>query len=123
MRVVLLSDQHQCLCTSADPHTYRGFQDRLSIHAGLGVGQGAASSTQPTSPPYFFNYFDAGIDFLLHPETNRVMKAVLHSNTPGEALFGKYGRCRWKLQRDGSSESVTCDDTVRDGRSLRVSSV
>lgn len=51
------------------------------------------------------------MDFLIHPTTQRVQKIVLHSNTPGEVLFGRYAKCRWIFRRgDGEGASATSED-------------
>jgi hypothetical protein len=43
------------------------------------------------------SYFNLGVDFLIDPITNVVVKIVLHSNIPGEVLFARYSRCPWSL--------------------------
>ena len=63
--------------------------------------------------PYFYNYFSLGLDFLLQPETHKVLKIVLHANTPGEIEFGRYRKCRWRLRRDGKEGAVSSESTVR----------
>lgn len=47
--------------------------------------------------PYFLSYFNLGIDFLVDPIRHHVLKVILHSNIPGEVLFGRYSRCPWTL--------------------------
>lgn len=62
---------------------------------------------------YFFNYFSLGLDFMLDPTSHRIIKIILHSNTPGEVLFGRYAKCRWRIERTGTARSVTSEDEVR----------
>lgn len=67
-------------------------------------------------PPnaYFFNYFSLGLDFLFHPETNKVIKVLLHSNSPGEVIFGRYNKCRWRLRKaKETADGVSSEDNVR----------
>ena len=68
------------------------------------------ASSGPNS--YFYNYFSLGLDFFLHPETHKVLKIVLHANTPGEVEFGRYGKCRWRLRREGREGTVSSESTV-----------
>ncbi|KAH9820668.1 hypothetical protein DFH28DRAFT_952886 [Melampsora americana] len=37
------------------------------------------------------------LDFLIDPITNLVIKHILHSNIPGEAIFARYSGCPWEI--------------------------
>jgi hypothetical protein len=59
------------------------------------------------------SYFNIGLDFLIDPITNVVLKAILHSNIPGEVLFARYSRCPWSLRSmDGNSDIALSTDKV-----------
>jgi hypothetical protein len=62
---------------------------------------------------YFLSYFSLGFDLLIHPTTHRVLKVVLHSNLPGEVLFGRYARAHWELafSSSGSSSEVVSESS------------
>lgn len=99
------------ICTDRIKLTVPPYQTRLSIHDQT---SNSANGTEIPPNAYFFNYFSLGLDFLFHPESNKLIKILLHSNTPGEVLFGRYNRCRWRLKRNGQSEGVaTSEDDVR----------
>lgn len=72
--------------------------DRLSIYSPTAIREDTA---------YFASHFDLGMDFLLDGSTHRLLKVVVHSNLPGEALFGRYARCSWTLTA-ASGQSVHC---------------
>ncbi|KZO94372.1 UPF0183-domain-containing protein [Calocera viscosa TUFC12733] len=75
--------------------------ERMSIHS-------APAGVEEENNPYFYNYFQHGLDFLLDGETHRVIKIVIHSNVVGSALFQVYKRCPWQLipvQRPSSPSS------------------
>lgn len=94
-----------------------GFQDRLAIHwhnarAPLPrrTSQQSHENQSDEDQSYFMNYFHFGVDFLLSGTTQLVQKIVLHSQTPGEVLFGRYEHCRWAFT-SGASEVITaCSD-------------
>lgn len=89
--------------SSANSHI--PMQDRLSIHS-----QKAGASDAPNA--YFFNYFSLGLDFMLDPTSHAVVKIIMHSNTPGEVLFGRYAKCRWTLAQADSEGKVLSEDEV-----------
>lgn len=72
----------------------------------------AGTSTEIPPDSYFYNYFSLGLDFLFHPENNKVIKVLIHANIPGEVLFGRYNKCRWRIEQSDSSASVTSEDCV-----------
>ncbi|GAA96947.1 uncharacterized protein L969DRAFT_96839 [Mixia osmundae IAM 14324] len=73
--------------------------DRLTIHS-----QHTVSETG--SNPCFYSYFNLGIEFLVSPD-NLVIKIILHSNLPGQVLFGSFARANWILRREDASEDET----------------
>jgi hypothetical protein len=87
----------------APTRTFMREDDRLRIHSGVSL---AAESA------YFASHFDLGLDFLFDATTHRLLKVVLHSNLPGEALFGRYARCSWSLTA-ASGQTVHSSDQVR----------
>ena len=54
--------------------------------------------------------------------THRVSKIILHSNTPGEALFGRYARCRWRFTSPDSVKSIGSEDTAANVKAFVSSS-
>ncbi|POW23046.1 hypothetical protein PSHT_00528 [Puccinia striiformis] len=63
--------------------------------------------------PYFMSYFNIGVDFLIDPINNAVLKIILHSNIPGEVLFARYSRCPWSLvSTDEASDVAVSTDKV-----------
>lgn len=85
--------------------------ERLRIHSATPFAE---------DPAYFASHFDLGIDFLLDGRTHRLLKVVLHSNLPGEALFGRYAKCSWSLTT-ASGQTIQCTDKVRSSAYARNS--
>lgn len=77
------------------------------------------SRQESKDQPYFLNHFDLGVDFLMSGSTHRLLKVVLHSNNPGEVLFGRYEHCPWRLSwQDDPSSEVSSSDSVSLGPNL-----
>jgi len=67
--------------------------DRMTIHSGPSREQDDVAGTH-----YFYNYFQHGIEFLIHGSTHRVSKIIMHTNIPGTPLFQRYKRCPWAIE-------------------------
>ncbi|EPQ26112.1 uncharacterized protein PFL1_06320 [Pseudozyma flocculosa PF-1] len=121
--------------------------DRMRIHAGgrgsggaeaisfppddldgdaMGATDDAQDGSSDGDSPFFYNYFDLGIDLLFSSRADvassieaahlatttgqaRLEKVVCHTNVAGDALFQRYNRCPWKVvevQRNESSEDA-----------------
>ncbi|MBW0487961.1 hypothetical protein O181_027676 [Austropuccinia psidii MF-1] len=91
------STSEDVMCDFGAPlRTFWKEDDRMKIHAHLGtVGTQNGQSEEPN--PYFMSYFNLGVDFLIDPLSNRVLKVIMHSNIPGEVLFARYSRCPWEI--------------------------
>jgi hypothetical protein len=50
------------------------------------------------APAYYWNYYDRGIDILLHGDRHTVQALVLHTNCPGHADFGTYRRALFSIE-------------------------
>ncbi|KAG0150035.1 hypothetical protein CROQUDRAFT_713693 [Cronartium quercuum f. sp. fusiforme G11] len=83
--------------------------DRMKIHAHL-RSPGRTNGIADEPNPYFMSYFNFGVDFLIDPILNVVIKVVLHSNIPGEVLFARYSRCPWSIHRREESNTVSSLD-------------
>ncbi|KAN0062202.1 hypothetical protein ACQY0O_005383 [Thecaphora frezii] len=102
--------------------------DRMRIHATGGTPRlspdgrdGDAAEvedreepSQDDGSPFFYNYFDLGIDLLFSSDAAvassteaahaamatgqaRLEKIICHTNVAGDALFQRYNRCPWKV--------------------------
>ncbi|KNE90268.1 hypothetical protein PSTG_16309 [Puccinia striiformis f. sp. tritici PST-78] len=69
------------------------------------------------------SYFNIGVDFLIDPITNAVLKIILHSNIPGEVLFARYSRCPWSLVStdEASDVAVSTDKAGHINQQIRAS--
>jgi len=65
-------------------------QDPLSIHSGQKAVQ--------KQYDYFYNYFNFGLDILLHGTTHRVKKFVLRANIPTHSFFDLYLKFKFKIR-------------------------
>jgi len=102
------------LCDLGPPlRTFYKEDDRMSIHSR------PRSDEEGVESPYFYNYFQYGIDFLISDNTHVVKKIILHTNVPGTPLFQRYKRCPWQIEgrpeddEDDSPPRVKFDDRVR----------
>lgn len=41
-----------------------------------------------------------------------MIKVLIHADIPGEVLFGRYNKCRWRIEQSDSSALVTSEDSV-----------
>ncbi|OAV99225.1 hypothetical protein, variant [Puccinia triticina 1-1 BBBD Race 1] len=100
------SNSEDILCEFGAPlRTFWKEDDRMNIHTHL--RSNGRSAGHPEDPnPYFMSYFNIGVDFLIDPITNLVLKVVLHSNIPGEVLFARYSRCPWSLRSMNQDSDV-----------------
>jgi len=90
--------------------------DRMTIHSRL-----KSSEDEDEDSPYFYNYFQHGIDFLISGSTHTVRKIILHSNIPGSPLFHRYKRCPWEIE--GVPEDDEDDSPPRIGFNERVEKI
>lgn len=64
----------------------------------------------------FHNYPSLGLDVLLEhsqdQDSSVVSKVVLHSNSPGTALFGRYERVPWRIAASPDQSEVAYTDSV-----------
>jgi len=77
----------------APPRTHYREDDRMHIHS-----RQRTNEDDDDDSPYFYNYFQHGIDFLISGATHTVRKIILHTNIPGSPLFHRYKRCPWEIE-------------------------
>ena len=95
-------------------HYHSGDAGRSSNLAGKEDGESGrnfGSEQTIQGQPFFFNYFSLGLDLYFDPSSSSptpdepiLRKVILHSNTPGHALFQRYQRAPWRFAqpaRDG----------------------
>ncbi|PLW40622.1 hypothetical protein PCANC_13027 [Puccinia coronata f. sp. avenae] len=121
--VVGRSTSEDILCEFGAPlRTFWKEDDRMKIHTHL--RSSGRSTGQPEDPnPYFMSYFNLGVDFLIDPITNVVVKIVLHSNIPGEVLFARYSRCPWSLcsMDEDVDVAISTDKAAHINQQIRAS--
>ncbi|KAH9449001.1 hypothetical protein Pst134EB_019841 [Puccinia striiformis f. sp. tritici] len=117
------STSEDILCDFGAPlRTFWKEDDRMRIHTHL--RSNGRSVGQPEDPnPYFMSYFNIGVDFLIDPINNAVLKIILHSNIPGEVLFARYSRCPWSLVStdEASDVAVSTDKAGHINQQIRAS--
>lgn len=111
------STSEDIMCDFGAPlRTFWKEDDRMKIHAHL-KSPGRPNGTVDEPNPYFMSYYNLGLDFLIDPIANVVIKIILHSNIPGEVLFARYSRCPWSIARQTSTEVVSslekCTSIIR----------
>ncbi|CAD6572241.1 MAG: hypothetical protein CYPHOPRED_004757 [Cyphobasidiales sp. Tagirdzhanova-0007] len=107
------SSAEDLICELGPPvRTYWKEDHRLSIHSASSPSPSPTASMSSCSNAYFFSYFSLGLDFLLHPTTHKVIKVIIHSNTPGESSFGRYAKCRWEIAQKRREGGVTGEDDI-----------
>ncbi|KAH9808988.1 hypothetical protein DFH28DRAFT_1099013 [Melampsora americana] len=101
------STSEDIMCDFGAPlRTFWKEDDRMKIHAHLkSTGGPSEASDEPN--PYFMSYYNLGLDFLIDPITNVVIKIILHSNIPGEVLFARYSRCPWEIRKNSTSQPIS----------------
>jgi hypothetical protein len=52
---------------------------------------------------YAFNYLELGFDVVLHAVSHRILKLVLHCNSPCDANFSRYARCNFAIYKNQAS--------------------
>ncbi|PWN52156.1 hypothetical protein IE53DRAFT_361007 [Violaceomyces palustris] len=109
------------------------FRDRDEPDSEWNEDGGGAGSEETIGSPFFFNYFDLGIDLLFSTSSSsptfsidrmvgqaRLEKVVLHTNVAGDGLFQRYNRCPWKIV--GPSRRSTTPSPDSAGQSKRKGS-
>ncbi|KAA1099343.1 hypothetical protein PGT21_003165 [Puccinia graminis f. sp. tritici] len=117
------STSEDILCEFGAPlRTFWKEDDRMKIHTHLRSNGRSGGQTEDPNP-YFMSYFNIGLDFLIDPITNVVLKAILHSNIPGEVLFARYSRCPWSLRSmDGNLDiALSTDKATHTNQQIRAS--
>lgn len=84
-----------------------------------GPSSPSQGSSQSADQPYFLNHFNLGIDFMMSGSTHRLLKVILHANTPGEVLFGRYEQCPWSMKFVNQEMTVQSSDPVREHLHIR----
>ncbi|EGG09185.1 uncharacterized protein MELLADRAFT_115857 [Melampsora larici-populina 98AG31] len=111
------STSEDIMCDFGAPlRTFWKEDDRMKIHAHL-KSTGRPNGTVDEPNPYFMSYYNLGLDFLIDPISNVVIKIILHSNIPGEVLFARYSRCPWSICRPTATEAISslekCTSIIR----------